>query len=252
MESRELFRENQLLDVFDRESGIFYKSIIQEINDEHLAIGVPMRRQGQLIMHEGTEWFFRLNVKDAQYYFTSKVIGRKHSGKVPLYLIAWPEAVKRYQRRRFFRLPCALEVCYWVLKEGKNILKEAIIRPGATGEEGRKKKGQDDDKTAFDLEKALGKAGKALAIDISGGGVLLAADRKLVPGTRLVLGIHLQSKREKKELFVQGRVVWSALFKEGAALRYRNAIEFENISERSRDEIISFIFLLMRERMKVT
>ena len=89
-----LFRENMLLEVFIKSKNAYYKSIVQEVNEEDLAIGIPMKKRDLAILPEGESLVFRLNARDALYYFKSKVIGTKKSGQVLLYLISCPRRCK--------------------------------------------------------------------------------------------------------------------------------------------------------------
>lgn len=221
MELQQFFYENMLLEVFDHEKQLYGKSIVQEVNSDHIAIGVPMVKTGLLPLQEGETYTFRAVRDDALYEFQSRVLGTKVSGEVMLYLLSPPEKLKRKQRRRFFRLPCSLEIHYKVISSGD---------AGAT-EEGEPSQ-------------------KAMAADLSGGGLLLVTNRELPPGAVLLLRLFLESKKEKKEIQLKGRVVRFSPFKIGRAVRHRYGIEFIELSERTRDEIIRFLFTTMRERLR--
>lgn len=80
---------------------------------------------------------------------------------------------------------------------------------------------------------------------------MLVAKHSLPPGVLLVLRFFLQSNRkEKKEVLVKGRVTRALPFKVGKVRYYRYGVEFWEISERTRDEIIRFIFSMFQRRLR--
>lgn len=222
MDYRKLFHENMLLQVYDPERKTYAKSILQEVNEDSIAIGVPMIRSDGVALREKEEYTFRAAREDGLYYFQSKVLGTKMSGNVLLYLISWPADIKRRQRRNYFRLPCNLQACYTVISEGAEFPADAKEKEGERG----------------------------LVVNLSGGGLLLVTSRSLFPGTLLYLHLILQCKKGKKEMRLKGRVLRSSPLKvNNKTLRYRCGVEFVEISEKERDKIISFLFALMRERL---
>lgn len=222
MDYRKLFHENMLLQVYEPERDVYAKSILQEVNEDSIAIGVPMIKSDGVPLREGEEYTFSLAHEDGLYYFQSKVLGTKMSGNVLLYLISWPVEIKRRQRRNYFRLPCNLEANYKVITE--------------------------DADSSSEIEEEEDE--KGLVVNLSGGGLLLVTSRSLLPGTLLYLHLILQCKKGKKEMRLKGRVVRSSPLKvNNKTLRYRCGVEFVEISEKERDKIISFLFALMRERL---
>lgn len=221
MDCQKLFYENMLLEVYDHQKQVYGKSIVQEVNRDNIAIGVPMKKKEKIALQEGEEYTFRAALEDALYYFQSRVLRTKFSGNVLLYLISWPQKVERRQRRNYFRLPCSLEAHYLVISES----------------------GPDSPAEAPEVETAL-------VANLSGGGLLLVTGRALPLGTILLLRLFLQSKKEKKEILVKGKIVRGSPQKIGKkAVRYRYGVEFFDLSEKDRDQIIRYLFTIMRERL---
>ena len=258
MQIRKLFRENMLLEVYDRAGGVYYKSLLQEVNEDNLAIGVPMKGGERLDLREGSGYLFRLLSEDALFYFRSKVEGREKGDRVPLYLLAWPERVERRQRRGFYRLACTFNIDYWDLDdkpdhEAPAKKQETARREGAGLKIVAPKKWSEMwDKETLALYRRIQakKPCRAVAINLSGGGLLLVARRSLQPGALLALRFFLQNKGEKKkEILVRGRVARVLPFQIGKIRHYRCGVEFLKINERVRDEIIRFIFFMLRQRL---
>jgi len=238
---KNIFRENERIEVLDDIQKIYYKSIIQEVNTDNIAIGVPMGKQGQLFLYGAEERTFRFIYNNTQYFFKSKVLGRKYSGRIPLYLISWPEEVKRVQQRAFFRFPCSFDIGYW------------ILQPGDTGEDNFSNNEADSsvesEMTSEKLIESLGPPEKGLMADISGGGLQLVTGYNIPKGSILALLISLHSKKEKKIFLLKGKVVWAGNPKDEKIKRHRHAVEFLDIDKNLREELIRFIFILSRERI---
>jgi len=248
---RRILRENMLIEVYDQENDIYYKSIIQELNPDAIAIGIPMKEQKQLLLYEGTTWTLRLLMDNAIYFFQSRVIGRKYSGNVPLYLISWPEGeqIERKQRREYFRLRTVLDLEYWVLQEesfSSSSDKEPEENPAETDEV----LGQIDWKMPLEkLVKFLGEPEKGLVADLSGGGLLMILFREIPVGSLLGIRLFLGKKGKERAVLVKGKVVRVAAA-DKKAIRFRHGVQFVDISSRVREEIIQYVFTRSREKMR--
>jgi len=222
MAAKNLFYENMLLEVYDHRKQVYGKSIIREVNDDNLAIGVPMKKNEQVALQEGATYNFRAVLDDGLYYFMSEVLGTESSGNVMLYIISRPQQVQRRQRRNYFRVPCALEARYLEISgDGSRSAPEEWLQ-----------------------------AETALVINLSGGGLMLVTGRELPVGTVLLLRLSLQSKNEKKEVQVKGKILRVHPLKMGRARRYRYGVQFFDLNEKDRDKIIRYIFTILRERLR--
>jgi c-di-GMP-binding flagellar brake protein YcgR len=229
MDLQKIIFINMLLEVYDDREQLYYKSIVQEINEASFAIGVPMAERKGLIMLPNSRWTFRTTLKDALYLFEAKVIGHTTSGDLLLFQIEWPKKMERYQRRYFFRLPAFLDLCFWVLPEGEE----------------PRFKGEVPDSGQINN---LGDPEKAVALNISGGGILLLSPRKLSKDVRLLLQISLNAENLREALFIQAEIVREEVQKETGITRYYYGLCFVNITEKLREKIIKHIFILTRER----
>lgn len=251
MSIRRVFRENLPLEVFEPGQEIYYKSIIQEVDDDYIAIGIPMRNNDQLFMHKNSTWEFRLYKKDTLYFFRSRCLGHKKEDQISLYLIEWPDEVRRLQRREFFRFPCSFDAHYWILKKPWNADDSTLPDPLTKDRDIKRSTiaGKEEPLTLKELKKKLGEPEEAMLGDISGGGLQLIAPKWLPIDTVLFLAIYLKSKKKEKTIFVKGKVVWVGPHEPERIVRFRHAVEYEDTSEQTKEEIVGFIFVLMRERM---
>lgn len=79
---------------------------------------------------------------------------------------------------------------------------------------------------------------------------MFVTGRELPVGTVLFLRLSLQSKDENKEVLVKGKILRVHPLKMGRALRYRYGVQFFDLTEKDRDEIIRYIFTILRERLR--
>lgn len=255
MEAKKIFKENMPIEVFDEDSGVYYKSIIQEVDEVSLAIGVPMKRQNQLLMRDNNTYNLRLAVGDALYSFNSKMIGRRRSGNILLFILEWPDEIKRSQRRQFFRISTAMDGHFWLIEKGRgnadaapdelSLDVEDIVEPES------QRAPLNLRQPLNKLVECLGEPDKAVVLDISGGGLAMSVSYFIPEGSLLAVRIFLESKESKKIMLLKGRVVRSFSMDSGKGLiRYRLGIDFEDMSEKVRDELINFIFVLSREKTR--
>lgn len=224
MQDKGYFRENMLLEVFDPASGIYYKSLIQEVNEADIAVGIPMKDGKQLLLRVEERYYFRIFLEDALYSFYSIALGKKDCGQVPLYLLSWPEKIERSQRRRYYRFVYTFDAEYWILEEDSPSLKKQVAS----------------------LESL-----PAVVINLSGGGLAFVTKNRLSPETLLALRFYLQNDwQEDQDVLIKGRVTRVEPLEHGEVRYYRYGVEFFGIDERTRDEIIRFIFFMFRQRLQ--
>jgi c-di-GMP-binding flagellar brake protein YcgR len=231
MDPKDIICINRLLEVYDSGSQLYYKSIVQEIHDTFFAIGVPMRNKRLLPMPPDSKWTFKAAVEDALYYFHGKAIGQKKCGEILLFKITWPEKFERCQRRHFFRLSALLGLHFWVLKEEDDFsldLKDSLVK----------------------LRNVFGEPEKAVAVNMSGGGMLMVTSRRLPRDAILALQIFFRGPKAEETILIQGKVIRINVAKIKGVMRYHYGVKFVKISEKMRDRIINFIFISLRERLR--
>jgi c-di-GMP-binding flagellar brake protein YcgR len=236
--------------IYNRDDRTHYKAVVQDLKKAGLVISQPISKHGKLTMRSGSLWESHLESEDALYYFVLKVL-RQEKGHPPFYLVDYPDSVRRQQRRQFYRLPCYLELEY------------RIIREVEEKEEDEERK-HDRELIAIPEEKDVLTDMKSfrekmdaqdtddirhgVTIDISGGGLQFISSKYLTGGTELLISLHLQDV--KGGLRVKGKVVRSFPVQVGAWKKYRVALSFFDIDEKTRDTIIKFIFDQSRKRVR--
>lgn len=85
---------------------------------------------------------------------------------------------------------------------------------------------------------------KAILLDLSGGGMRIRTSEKLESGDALLIEVEVDGVVVR----VEGKVIRSI---KGENKEYYSGIEFENIREATRDQIIKMVFTLMRKQREL-
>ncbi|WMJ81351.1 flagellar brake domain-containing protein [Clostridium sp. MB40-C1] len=192
-----------------------YLCDIQDTKDNCIAISIPMKEREYLPLNKGERIDVYYYDDKCIYEFTTTVVGRERKN-IPLVWILSPERYKKIQRRKFVRISLLLDVKYAVVKEGVSLSKDYLSEL---------------------------KFSKAIALDLSGGGMKLKTKEELKAGEHLIIAISLDGKG----MMVRGKVIRASKddLKENI-----NGVKFEQMSLREQDRIIQYVFKIMREQMK--
>ncbi len=188
-----------------------YTSKLQHINnnDSTMEIDIPDEISVKKWFEKGVMLLLTVTVEGGGiYWFHARVLGTNQKNNVPVMLIKQETELSRTQRRSYYRLQYSCKVKYRPFK---------LPALGSNEEQFR----------------------TADTIDLSGGGICLLTSEKLDKNIFLECVIILEKDVEIKAV---GKVVDTKEEKTGSVNRWKNGIQFERISENSRERIICFVF----------
>jgi Predicted glycosyltransferase len=197
-----------------------YKSNIQDITDEYLGISIPVSDGKYLPLARGEKvraiYYYGKDI----YRFDTVVIGRKIE-KILIIMLKKPEKVTMVQRRNFARVPLMINVCCALICNEKNIYNIG-----------------DNQIEFFD----------AYSLDISGGGMRVAIDRKyenkIQRGNMLMVTIPLGNEN----ITIQGKIVRVENDRKNPKIIC--GLNFMDLDRKVREIIIKMVFNTMRDQMK--
>ncbi|MCW3488727.1 flagellar brake protein [Dethiobacter alkaliphilus] len=206
----------QKLEVMLLPDGDYYKSSVQEVDKESVAINIPIHQGRYLLLQPGEMVRVEFAIKDAIYRFESKVLGRKKSNNVPLIILERPTRFARRQRRSFVRMPVMLPVEYRLIfrNEDTGLPEVSDTYTGNT-------------------------------VDISGGGLQIADTRRVARGDTALVNLRLDDGNSQA-LSLSGKISW--VYEDARSKTIRFGIGFADISEVDQERIIAYIFSKMRQR----
>lgn len=197
-----------------------YKSNIQDVTDEYLGISIPVTDGKYLPLAKGEKATVMYYYGKDIYRFDTVVIGRKIE-KILIIMLEKPKKVTLIQRRGFARVPLMINACCALICTDKNI--QTI---------------GDNQIEFFD----------AYSLDISGGGMRLAIDRKfenkIQRGSVLMVTIPLCNEN----ITIQGKVV--RIENDRKNPKIICGLSFIELDRKVREIIIKMVFQTMRDQMK--
>jgi len=214
---------NSNIEVMRENDNTVYKSLIQEIREDGFLIQEPVYKRFVLSLKNGDRVGLGIFTESDRYTFEANVLGVKEDNNLKLYILSQPENVKKYERRNFVRVETAINVCYEILKKP----------PTST-----------IDSKEYQLSQT------ALAIDLSGGGMMLKVDKALPEKAFLILEFELAIRGSLQKIRLFGQVIRNLVEERGGVRRHLAGISFYNIQERTQDKIIAYVFDKMIENIR--
>lgn len=149
---------------------------------------------------------------------------------------------KKYQRRKFFRLECMMEIRYREISQDEKVLYDLVEAEEI----------EDFERKLYEKKmcELAGRWNKALLTDISGGGVRIQCKDKVEPGTFIEVDIPLETASA-------GIYRFCCLAKVVAALDINNGVyhselrcEYENIGREQRESVVKYVFEEQKRRLR--
>jgi c-di-GMP-binding flagellar brake protein YcgR len=204
-------RINQKIELRKDPDPAFFKSSIQELSEDTLAVTVPVKAGQRLMLYPGDRVRVQFVINDASYYFDTTMLSRKQSNQVPLFVLARPNVLSRIQRRDFVRFPVAVSVVFRLLQQ------------------------EGDAQVSY----------RGKTVDLSAGGVQIASSFCPAAGDKVQLKLQLEDER-LPELNERGDIVWAYYDEWLKTARF--GVRFTDISEAERERVVAYIFRCMRRR----
>lgn len=198
-----LFAKRQpiTLDVAHSDGVISYRSHIEDKDEKTVSVLAPSVGESHLELAPKTAVRVGLAAPDAYYSFSSFVVSSKCNGK-PILVLDKPGAICRTQRRQFPRRPLRTSAHYC-----------RISRTGGQAEP----------------------LGRALALDVSVGGIKLALDELLTPGD--VIYVEVDKAEDLGRVAAIGQVIRCNENQEPDSPAYVAGVKFSQVDEKVRQSL---------------
>ncbi len=172
----------------------------------------------------------------------ARVKKRSREGKMHVLQMEFLSLPKKYQRRKFFRLECMMEIRYREISQDEKVLYDLVEAEEI----------EDFERKLYEKKmcELAGRWNKALLTDISGGGVRIQCKDKVEPGTFIEVDIPLETASA-------GIYRFCCLAKVVAALDINNGVyhselrcEYENIGREQRESVVKYVFEEQKRRLR--
>ena len=207
------FKINKKLEILVDEK--YFNSNVQDVTDDYIAISIPTNAGEYLPLSKGAMLDVIYYEEDNIYKFASTIIGRKFEN-IPILLLAKPKEIKKIQRRKYVRVPLIKTAKYINLKnDSKSNL------------------------STINESKYL----KAVLVDLSGGGMRVKVSEQIKANDFLLVSLTVN----KEDVLIVGQTKRIVKDDDG---RFICGLSFESLDNETREQIIKYIFQLMRDQMK--
>lgn len=224
--------ELQTLEHVRQENGENKRIYLSQVNDilseDRMEIVMPMEKSKLILLPVDTEYDMTIYAKQGLYQCFVRVVDRYKSNNMYLLVIELTSNLRKNQRREYYRFSCALEMC------SRNLEEEEIQAI--------------ESKVPYALVPGLPLKRSVIA-DISGGGLRFLSNQKYEPNSMLYCSYHLVINNVRKLYEVVGKVLYVKEMENRPGV-FEHRVQYVNMEEEKREEIIKFIFQEERKNMK--
>lgn len=210
---------NGKIELYKDEQAIL--ATVYDIFNDKLHVSIAGDDRGPKLLYPGDKVICLSFEKNYGLEFEA-VVESRILGNVPIYELTHIENVKEIQRRMDVRVSCSIPILY---SGDENLLKikDEIM----------------DQK--YDYLNQFLKEG--ITVDMSGGGLKFSCHDRFFRYQELLLIINLAEKSimaKAKILYISSRII-------DTRIMYSYGVKFIDIEEKKRDEIVKYLFVLMRK-----
>lgn len=213
----------------EEESKRIYLSKVNDIlSEDRLEILMPIEKTKLILLPVDAEYDMAIYSKNGLYQCFVRVIDRYKSDNMYLLVVELTSNLRRNQRREYYRFSCALEMC------SRSLETEEIDSV--------------EHDQMYSLVPGL-PLKRSVIVDISGGGLRFISEQKYEEGSLIYCSYHLlvNGSRKLYELVSKVLEVKPVENRKGV---YEHRVQYVNISEGTREQIIRYIFQEERKNMK--
>lgn len=204
-----------------QEQKIYISKISQVLEEDKLEILMPIEQSRMVLLPRNIIMNMVIYTSNGLYQCEVKATDRYKNGNVYLQVMELISAIKRYQRREFYRYSCSVSVFSRSLEEEER--ENLVWDETLPCEEG----------TSY---------------DIGGGGVRFRVDSSYETNEIILCILRLEIKGNLRDIQTLGKVLSCRPIKDSESFEVR--VQFEKITNRDRELIIQYIFEDERRRRK--
>ena len=211
----------------EEQKKVYQTTVYDIVSEEQLELYMPMEKSKLILLPVGAEYDLYFYTPAGLYQCFAKVVDRYKTDNKYILLFELSSNLRKFQRREYYRLSCALEMNARVLeKEEIKALeqKSKYLVPG------------------LPLKRRI-------IVDISGGGIRFVGDYAYEPESLICCKYHLVIEGKDKEYTLISQIISVRELEEKPGL-FEHRAKYINIDTLDREEIIKFIFEEERKNRK--
>lgn len=204
----------------ENSNKVYVSSVCEIVSEDTLEIMMPMEKGKLILLPVDSKYNLIFYGENGLYECPARIIDRYKSNNVYILVMELISSLRKYQRREFYRFSCALEMCSRSLREEELQSLETLKPEKLVHDEPLK---------------------RSIIVDISGGGLRFLSTQKYEPDTMLYICYHLLTGNVSKKYELFGKVL-SIKKLENRAGVWEHRVQYYNLDEKIREEIIKYIF----------
>ncbi len=205
----------------DKEEKVYGSKVYDVVSDDQIEIEMPMEQTKLILLPVDGEYELFFYAGAVLYECVARVVDRYKSNNVYILLFEIETNLKKHQRREYYRYSCAIDM------SSRPLIDEEVASGG-------------EKMDSFRLVPGLPLRPSIIA-DISGGGLRFISDFAYEKGGYIVSHFTLEVKGVEKKYDIVGKVL-AVRELETRVGGNEHRVQFVNISAKTREEIIQFIF----------
>jgi c-di-GMP-binding flagellar brake protein YcgR len=219
----------------------YVSQLVDFVDSDVINIATPIDQGRIIILNVGENYNLCFYSKNSLYQCNCLVLSNFRENNTVIAVVRITTNLEKYQRRQYYRLECIHEIVYHIISYEEEILVHKL-KEGKFNNQGEQKES---------IEKLSVLANEwlpASVTDISGGGVRCSSSVQLNQGDKI--RVKLDFINPTSNPMVIGAVVVSTNRNLNRTGMYEHRIEFQDIAQKDRDQIIKYIFEQERKRRK--
>lgn len=202
-----------------------YRSKVYDVKESgELQIAMPTENGKLILLPLGIRFEFVFYSNGGLYRGEGQVKERYKQDNLYILDVELQSRLMKFQRREFFRHQCTIDMSYFQLTPEEAELESAEIAF---------EKMRDED--FYEKER------KGIIVDISGGGVRFTSTEELENNSYILIAVRLSSGKVDKQYYLIGKIIACTKI-ENVSSRFENRVQFLLKDDKTREEIIKFIF----------
>ena len=202
----------------------YMSSVFDILEDGKIEVSIPTFEGKMMLFPNGTEFQFYFHSEKSIYTCEAVVLNRFKRGNFLLFLVELRGALKKVQRREFYRLECLIDFAYYQITDEIAELEQTEEILNEIG------------KPEYYSEQRL-----ARTKDISGGGIRFMASEPLSVGTKILTVLPLSNNKVNRKFYLVTEVI-SCEIADNVPDRWVLRGRFEYKNKRERDMIVQYVF----------
>lgn len=209
---------------------IYVSQVYDIVDDTRIKVSMPIENGHVVALAPNTRLDACFYTKKGLYHGRIVVVERMKEDNLHVMIIELQYELKKFQRRQYYRLSCTMDLQYRLMED------EEISRF--------------IEKKELPYVDEVHNLKYGVALDFSGGGVRFISDTKYSKNNLMFIRLEISYDEESRLYLLVGRVVTSTEGKNGRN-NYENRVEFLEMENKVREEIIRYIFREERRQRKM-